>query len=65
MFDQTWKWAGIYRTTEKNIGIAPYRIHEALGILLGDTRYRLEHRTFPPDETAVRFHHRLVSPSLR
>jgi len=60
MFDQTWKWAGIYRTTEKNIGIAPYRIHEALGILLGDTRYWLEHKTFPPDETAVRFHHRLV-----
>jgi Fic-DOC domain mobile mystery protein B len=61
MFDHTWKSAGIYRTNEKNIGIAPYRICEALGILLGDTRYWLEHQTFQPDETAVRFHHRLVS----
>jgi Fic-DOC domain mobile mystery protein B len=61
MFDQTWKWAGVYRTTEKNIGIPHYQIREALGALLGDTRYWLEHQTFPPDELAIRFHHRLVS----
>jgi Fic-DOC domain mobile mystery protein B len=61
MFDQTWKWAGLYRTTEKNIGIPHYQIRDALGALLGDVRYWLEHRTFPPDETAIRFHHRLVS----
>jgi Fic-DOC domain mobile mystery protein B len=61
MFDQTWKWAGIYRTTEKNLGIAHYLIRDALGALLGDTRYWLEHQTFPADEIAVRFHHRLVS----
>ena len=24
LFDQTWKWAGAYRSTEKNIGIAHY-----------------------------------------
>ena len=23
MFDQTWRWAGAYRTTEKNIGVPP------------------------------------------
>ena len=60
MFDQTWKWAGRYRTTEKNIGIPHYQIREALAALLGDARYWLEHRTFPPDEIAIRFHHRLV-----
>ena len=60
MFDQTWKWAGVYRTTEKNIGIPHYRIHEALPALLGDARYWVEHRTFAPDELAVRFHHKLV-----
>jgi len=60
MFDQTWKWAGAYRSTEKNIGIAHYQIREALGVLLGDTRYWLQHQTFPADEVAVRFHHRLV-----
>jgi Fic-DOC domain mobile mystery protein B len=60
MFDQTWKWAGIYRTTEKNIGIPHYQIREVLAALLGDARYWLEHQTFAPDELAVRFHHRLV-----
>ena len=61
MFDQTWKWAGTYRTTEKNIGISHYQIRESLAALLGDARYWMEHRTFEPDELAVRFHHRLVS----
>lgn len=60
MFDQTWKWAGQYRRTEKNIGIPVYQIHEQLGALLGDVRYWIEHGTYPPDEIAVRFHHRLV-----
>lgn len=60
MFDQTWKWAGQYRRTEKNIGIPVYQIHEQLGTLLGDVRYWIEHSTYPPDEIAVRFHHRLV-----
>jgi len=60
MFDQTWKWAGVYRTTEKNIGIPHDRIREALPALLGDARYWVEHRTFAPDELAVRFHHKLV-----
>ncbi|WP_459465131.1 mobile mystery protein B, partial [Rhizobium sp. No.120] len=29
--------------------------------LLSDTRYWIEHKTFPPDEIAIRFHHRLVA----
>jgi Fic-DOC domain mobile mystery protein B len=60
MFDQTWKWAGVYRVTEKNIGIAHYQIRESLAALLGDARYWLENKTFDPDEIAIRFHHRLV-----
>jgi len=60
MFDQTWKWAGMYRTTEKNIGIPHYQIRDSLAALLGDVRYWLEHRTFVADEIAIRFHHRLV-----
>jgi Fic-DOC domain mobile mystery protein B len=60
MFDQTWRWAGKYRSTEKNIGIPHYQIRESLAALLGDTRYWLEHKTFEADEFAVRFHHRLV-----
>jgi Fic-DOC domain mobile mystery protein B len=60
MFDQTWKWAGRYRKTEKNIGIPFYQISESLAVLLGNTRYWLENETFRPDEIAIRFHHRLV-----
>jgi Fic-DOC domain mobile mystery protein B len=60
MFDQTWKWAGRYRTSEKNIGTAHYQIREALVALLGDARYWIEYATFEPDELAIRFHHRLV-----
>lgn len=60
MFDQTWRWAGRYRTTEKNIGIPCFQIPEALTGLLGDASYWVEHQTFESDELAVRFHHRLV-----
>jgi Fic-DOC domain mobile mystery protein B len=61
MFDQTWKWAGTYRTTEKNIGVPHHEIRDRLAALLGDARYWLEHGTYAADELAVRFHHRLVS----
>jgi Fic-DOC domain mobile mystery protein B len=60
MFDETWKWAGLYRTSEKNIGVPHHQIREQLGVLIGDTSYWLEHATFSPDEIAIRFHHRLV-----
>lgn len=60
MFDQTWKWAGTYRNTEKNIGVAVHEIRERLMALLGDVRFQVENNTWPPDEIATRFHHRLV-----
>ena len=60
MFDQTWKWAGDYRHTEKNIGASVHEIREKLMALFGDTRYWIENGTYLPDEIAVRFHHRLV-----
>ena len=61
MFDQTWKWAGQYRRTEKNIGVPFHEIPERLGVLVGDVRYWIVHSTFSSDEIAVRFHYRLVS----
>jgi len=61
MFDETWKWAGLYRLTEKNIGVPVHEIRERLMALFGDVRYWIENKTYSPDETAVRFHHRLVS----
>jgi Fic-DOC domain mobile mystery protein B len=61
MFDRVWRWAGRYRTTERNLGVKPFEIEPALRQALDDARYWIEHKSFPPDEMAVRFHHRLVS----
>src|SRR6267378_7175824 len=61
MFDQTWKWAGTYRLTKKNLGIPYEQIQEQLAALLGDAKYWIDHKTCDTDEIAVRLHHRLVS----
>jgi len=61
MFNNTWRWAGSFRRTEKNIGVTPHQIPEALRNLVADTTYWIDHGTYPADETASRFHHRLVS----
>jgi Fic-DOC domain mobile mystery protein B len=61
MFDQTWKWAGQIRRTDKNIGVPKEHIREQLRALCGDVQYQIAHETYPPDELAIRFHHRLVS----
>lgn len=59
MFDQTWKWAGEYRRTEKNIGVPVHEIRERFVALCGDVLYWIEKKTYSADEIAVRFHHRL------
>ena len=60
LFGQVWKWAGTFRKTEKNIGVDPIQIEIQLRQLLDDTRYWIEHETYPPIELAARFHHKLV-----
>lgn len=60
MFNETWKWAGQLRTTEKNLGIPWHRISIQLKQLCDDVAYQLENNTFSDDEIAIRFHHRLV-----
>lgn len=64
MFGSTWRWAGELRTTAKNIGVPAHTITEHLGNLVADAGYWVEHLTYPADEIAVRFHHRLVSIHL-
>lgn len=61
MFGATWRWAGTFRTTEKNIGIDPARIQPALLDLCADVKTQIEFRSMPIDEIAARFSHRLVS----
>jgi len=60
LFGETWRWAGTFRTTGKNIGVDATPIAVQLRELLDNTRYWIEHQTFPLDEIAARFHHRLV-----
>jgi Fic-DOC domain mobile mystery protein B len=60
MFNQVWRWAGKYRTSERNLGVECYRIETELRQVIDDARCWIEYRSYPIDETAVRFHHRLV-----
>jgi Fic-DOC domain mobile mystery protein B len=60
MFNKVWRWAGQYRTTERNLGVESYRIAMELRQVIDDARYWIDHQSYPIDEAAVRFHHRLV-----
>jgi len=60
MFNNTWRWAGCFRRSGKNIGIDWHAIPIQLKILCDDVDYQLQHTSFAVDEIAVRFHHRLV-----
>jgi Fic-DOC domain mobile mystery protein B len=61
MFGKVWKWAGEFRQSEKNIGVKWINIWHDLKVLLDDTNYWIDNATFPPDEIAIRFKHRLVN----
>lgn len=60
MFGDVWEWAGKFRKSEKNIGVPWIKIGMELRMLIDDTKYWIEHNTYPPDEIAIRFKHRLV-----
>lgn len=61
MYASVWAWAGEFRKTNKNLGVDKFQIGVELKNLLDDTQHWIEHRTFEPDEIAVRFKHRIVS----
>lgn len=61
MFRDVWKWAGTFRTTERNIGIDAWSISTELHKLVEDAKAQIEYTSYPPDEIAARFHHRLVA----
>jgi len=60
MFDKTWKWAGTFRKTNKNIGVDSTQVAVKLRNLLDNTKYQIENHVFDADEMAVRFHHQLA-----
>ncbi len=61
MFKSVWEWAGVYRKTDKNIGVDKWTILTELKYLLDDTKYWISNNTFSSDEIVIRFKHRLVS----
>ncbi len=61
MFDKTWKWAGEFRKIDMNIGTDWKAISVELKKLCDDVPYWIKNKTYPWDEIAIRFHHRLVS----
>lgn len=61
MYGKVWKWAGVYRQSNKNIGVDKWQIATALKTLLDDTHFWIDQETYAPDEIAIRFKHRLVS----
>lgn len=60
MFDKTWRWAGTFRNSDKNIGVPWQQVALKLRLLLDNTQYQIDHHVHDADELAVRFHHQLV-----
>ena len=61
MFGKVWRWAGMYRTRETNIGIDPIEIAVAVRDLVRDAKTWVELDAYEPNELAIRFHHRMVA----
>ncbi|WP_445954939.1 mobile mystery protein B [Yeosuana sp.] len=61
MYGDVWKWAGVFRKSDKNIGIKWTRIGTELKNLLDDTKYWIKNKTYSPEEIAIRFKHRIVA----
>lgn len=61
MLGKVWRWAGAFSgEVNRRIGVDYWLIEPELRQLLDDVRYWAGNQTFPPDEIAARFHHRLV-----
>lgn len=60
MFGKVWRWAGLFRTSGKNIGIASHDVPAAMRDLVEDARAQVAAGRTPIDEIAARFHHRLT-----
>ena len=60
MFGNVWKWAGQFRKSDKNIGIAWWEIPLEVKKLCDDTTVWIEQEVYASDELGVRFHHRLA-----
>ena len=60
MFNEVWNWAGEFRKTNKNIGVDKQYIYTELIKLTDDVKFWISNKTYPEDEIAIRYKHRLV-----
>lgn len=60
MFGDVWQWAGRYRTSEKNIGVAPNEVAARLAQHLDQICGFIEFQSYPHVEILARYHHGLV-----
>lgn len=61
MFGQVWRWAGKWtQQRDRRIGVDHWLVETELRTLIEDVAYWIAHETYPPDEIAARFHHRLT-----
>lgn len=61
MFGKVWRWAGLYRNTELNIGVPIHQIREEIKKLCHDVVFwDAQAQPMPVLERGVRLHHRLV-----
>jgi len=63
MYGDVWKWAGKYRTTERNIGVDPSVIAISVRDLVGDAKTWVapDNTWLDRDQAVCRVHHRLVA----
>ena len=60
MFGNVWRWAGKFRQSDKNIGVAWQQVPMYLQNMCDDVPVWIQSKYESLEEIAVRFHHRLV-----
>lgn len=61
MFGKVWRWAGEWTgQRDRRIGVDHWRVETELTALIEDVTYWVAHETYPADEIAARFHHKLT-----
>ncbi len=61
MFGKVWRWAGDYsKERDRRLGSDNYMIPINLRALMGEVQAWIDLESFPRDEIALRFHHRLT-----
>lgn len=60
MFGSVWKWAGVFRQSDKSIGVDWRNIGIEIKELIDDCNFWIKNKVFSEEEIAIRLKHRLV-----